>query len=273
MNLGNLVNLYVNEGYDLADALAKVSQDIILLKISKSSLCHNVTIKGGVVMHNISKDKRRATRDIDFDFIKYSIDDESLRMFINKLNNVNDEIDIVINGSIEKLSYQDYDGKRINISLIDKESYRIDSKLDIGVHKDFDLEQEEYCFQIDSLDENITLFINPCEQIFVEKLKSLLKFAYTSTRYKDIFDFYYLIKHGNLNRNKLDNYINKLIFNDEFIPANSFEDVYHMLNIIFNNKRFVSNLKNLKVNWIDVSIDEVIFTILNYIETFRKIEV
>ena len=45
MNLGELVNLYIKEGYEQADAIAKVSQDIILLKISKSSLNKNVTIK------------------------------------------------------------------------------------------------------------------------------------------------------------------------------------------------------------------------------------
>lgn len=84
MNIGKLVDLYVNKGYELADAVAKVSQDIILLKISKSSLNRNVTIKGGVVMHNISKDKRRATRDMDFDFIKYSLGDESIKQFIEK---------------------------------------------------------------------------------------------------------------------------------------------------------------------------------------------
>ena len=51
MDIGELVNLYVSSGYELADALAKVSQDIILLKISRSSLNNHVTIKGGVVMH------------------------------------------------------------------------------------------------------------------------------------------------------------------------------------------------------------------------------
>ena len=33
----------------------------------------NVTIKGGVVMYGLSNDKRRATRDLDLDFIKYSL--------------------------------------------------------------------------------------------------------------------------------------------------------------------------------------------------------
>lgn len=52
-------------GYKTPDAITKVGQDIVLSKISKSPYIHNVTIKGGVVMHNISRDKRRATRDID----------------------------------------------------------------------------------------------------------------------------------------------------------------------------------------------------------------
>ncbi len=203
MNLGKLVNLYISDGYEQADAIAKVAQDIVLLKISNSVLNRNVTIKGGVVIHSISNDKRRATRDMDFDFIKYSLDDDSIKSFIKKLNNANDEIKIDINGTIEKLHHQDYDGKRINITIIDNNNYRIDSKLDIGVHKDFDIEQEEYCFNLDIINKSATLLINSPEQIFVEKLKSLLKFVYTSTRYKDIFDFYYLITNCNLNKNKI----------------------------------------------------------------------
>ena len=273
MDICELVNLYVSSGYELADALAKVSQDIILLKISRSSLNHHVTIKGGVVMHNISKDKRRATRDMDFDFIKYSLSDESIKQFIEKLNNVNDGINININGKIEELHHQDYDGKRVYITLIDSNNYRIDSKLDIGVHKDFDIEQEEYCFDLDTINESVTLLINSKEQIFTEKLKSLLRFAYTSTRYKDIFDFYYLIKYGNLNKTKLEKYINKIIFNDKSIRVNNFKDIYKMLKSVFNNRRFASNLNNVKVNWLDISSDEAVNCILEFINTFEVVAI
>ena len=69
MDLKEMRQNYINEEYDFLDASAKVCQDIILAKISKSSLNRNITIKGGVVMHNISKDSRRATRDLDLDFI------------------------------------------------------------------------------------------------------------------------------------------------------------------------------------------------------------
>lgn len=188
MNLNKLIEQYIEIGYKSDDAVSKVAQDIILFKISKSSFSESITIKGGVVMHSISKDNRRATRDIDLDFIKYSLEDDSINDFIKKLNLLNDGISIEIEGNIEKLHHQDYDGKRVNIKLKDFQNYIINTKLDIGVHKLFDIEQDKYCFDLGIIDESVSLLINSKEQIFVEKLKSLLKFGITSTRYKDIFD-------------------------------------------------------------------------------------
>ena len=67
--------------------------------------------------------------------------------------------------------------------------------LTIGVHNDLDIEQEEYCFEIAFDKEGVTMFINSKEQIFSEKLYSLLKHAMFSTRYKDIFDMHYLSEY------------------------------------------------------------------------------
>lgn len=78
--------------------------------MANSKYNQNITIKGGVVMHNLSNDKHRATM---FDF----------------------------------------------------------SIINLGAN----------------------ILINSPEQIFTEKIKSFLKFNIRSTRYKDIFDFYYLI--------------------------------------------------------------------------------
>ncbi len=134
MNLKDLVDKYISFGYKRIEATSKASQDVILNKIAKSDLKDNITIKGGVVIHNLSKDIRRATRDIDLDFIKYSLDDISIFNFINKLNKVNDEIKITVNGTIEKLHHQDYEGKRVNIMLNDKYNNILETKLDIGVN-------------------------------------------------------------------------------------------------------------------------------------------
>ena len=189
MNLEELILEYINTGYDYTEASSKVSQDIILFKIFNSNFKNHITIKGGVVMHSISKDIRRATRDLDLDFIKYSLDDDSIKDFIDKLNNVNDNIKIKIKGSIKKLHHQDYDGKRVNVQLSDAFGNSINTKLDIGVHKLFCIEQDEYCFSLDIFNKSANLLINSKEQILTEKLKSLLKLGFRSTRYKDLFDF------------------------------------------------------------------------------------
>ncbi len=273
MELLNLVNLYKKAGYDEIDANAKVCQDIVLLKISKSSLSKNVTIKGGVVMHSISNDKRRATRDLDFDFIKYSLEDESIQNFIEKLNDNDISIKIEITGKIEPLHHQDYDGKRVYVKLYDDTGFSISTKLDMGVHKQFDIEQDEFCFEIGAINESAKLLINSKEQIIAEKLKSLLKFGYLSTRYKDIFDFYYLINNCNLNKDKLLETIKILIIEDDTLKEKSIEEVVVTLKKVLSNKRYLRNLNTAKVNWLELSIDEVVESVLNYFENLLKVGV
>ena len=61
MNLQKEIEKMKNEGYSENNAEARLCQDIILKAISESSINRNVTIKGGVVMRNLSKSVRRAT--------------------------------------------------------------------------------------------------------------------------------------------------------------------------------------------------------------------
>ena len=262
----DLLQKYEEMGYKNADAIAKVAQDIILLKISKSKFNKNITIKGGVVMHSISNDLRRATRDLDLDFIKYSLEDKSIKNFISKLNSDDVTIDIV--SKITELKHQDYSGKRVMIRLKDKFGYEINTKLDIGVHKDFEIEQDEYCFNLDVFNESVNLLINSCEQIFVEKMKSLLKLGYISSRYKDVLDFYYLINNCNMNKGKLESYFKKYIFDDSNMLENNTEDIYNRLQKIFNRTDFKNNFDSIRNNWLELPIEEVTDNILKYMSLF-----
>ena len=265
MDLEDCVRKYINEGYTLNDARSKVSQDVILIKIAKSNFKNHITIKGGVVMHNMSNSVRRATRDLDLDFIKYSLDDDSIRNFISKLNLVNDNIKIEIIDKITELHHQDYDGKRVVIKITDDNNYSITTKMDIGVHKLFDLKQEDYYFDFIIINNGVSLLINSCEQIFSEKLKSLLKLGFRSTRYKDLFDFYYLITNDKLDKRKLLETMKILIFNDSDMYENNLNDIYNRLNHTLNSKLYKDNLNNPKYNWLDVSIDNAIRVILDFI--------
>ena len=221
-------------------------------------------------MHSISKDLRRATRDMDLDFIKYSLEDNSIIRFIYELSNVDDGIKIKIDGEIKELHHQDYDGKRVNIELFDKYGNKLKTKLDIGVHKLLDIKQDEYCFDLSIINKNANLLINSKEQIFVEKIKSLLKLGFRSTRYKDLFDFYYLINRTELDKEKLMNCFNILIFKDETMRENNIKDVVNRLQMTFNSNAYRNHLSNPKNNWLDITVDDAIMSVLKYIKSLGE---
>ena len=182
-----LINNAKQSGYNEANAEAKVCQDIILSLISKCNFNKNITVKGGVVMRFISNNIRRATQDLDLDFIRYPLEEKSIRDFIKRLNSIGD-VSIKIIDPIQELKQQDYNGKRINIEITDNDKTTLKTKIDLGVHKQMDIVQEEFCFELGTDDEGVCLLINSKEQMLTEKLRSILKFGSFSTRYKDVFD-------------------------------------------------------------------------------------
>lgn len=113
--------------------------------------------------------------------------------------------------------------------------------------------------------------INSKEQIIVEKLKTLLKFGITSTRFKDIFDFYYLINNEKIDKDKLIKYIDILIFKDENMREHTIEDISKRLSIILNNSRFKSRIGTANNNWLEMPIEEVIENILDYFDGLVRI--
>lgn len=273
MNIQEMIQKYVISGYSDDDATSKVSQDIILTAISKSRYSKNITVKGGVVLHNLSNDMRRATRDLDLDFIKYSLEDNSIRNFVNELTNSINEIDFKITNDIIPLHHQDYRGKRVFIQIKDKYNNIIDTKLDIGVHKLFEIEQEEYMFDFNTINLGANLLINSPEQIFTEKLKSLLKFNVRSTRYKDIFDFYYLITNSLLDMKKLDKCFDILIYRDPTMKEKNITEIIKKFSDIANSRFYKRNLMNPKYNWLDIDINSAIESIMDFLERLAKVEV
>lgn len=85
MNLRKMIKNYQDDGLNRVLATARVSQDIVLKAIAEGPLNRNVTIKGGVVMRSMTNDNRRATKDIDLDFIHYPLSDEAIIDFVKKL--------------------------------------------------------------------------------------------------------------------------------------------------------------------------------------------
>lgn len=264
INLNEMIEKEINNGYGDANAQAKVCQDIILKAIASSSLSRNATIKGGVVMRSKTGNIRRATQDLDIDFIRYSLENYSIDLFIEKLNCI-DGIILARKGEIEELKQQDYHGKRVFIEVTDSFGNTIISKLDLGVHNRLDIEQEEYCFDVAFDEDGASLLINSSEQMLVEKLRSLLRFGAVSTRYKDIFDMYYLKDTIDIERMRI--CLNSYIFNDPQMRENDVEDIVSRLKKSFNNKAYINRLNTTDKKWLDEDIDAILDGLIHFIES------
>lgn len=260
MNLRDEVDKIKKEGYSEANAEAKLCQDIIIKAISQSSLNRNVTIKGGVVMRSLSRNARRATQDLDF--IRFSISEESICLFIEKLNCI-EGIQLRMSAPIEELKHQDYKGKRIHIEISDDAGNVLSLKMDIGVHKDLDIEQEEYCFDVCFQEDAVSVLINSREQMITEKLKSLMRFGTRSTRYKDIFDICYL--SDLVDMEKLRFCIQKYIYADATIDVNDADEIRKRAERIFNSSTYKKQVERSKKNWLDLSVGEVLKKDLEFI--------
>ncbi|MCB6415540.1 nucleotidyl transferase AbiEii/AbiGii toxin family protein [Faecalimonas umbilicata] len=234
MNLEKMAEKYRDAGYSERNADARVCQDIVLKAIVRSNLGRNVTIKGGVVMRSITGNVRRATEDLDLDFIRYSLEDESIRYFISKLNCL-EGIRIEIKGNkIEQLSQQEYSGKRVYIIIKD--------------------------------DEGASLLINSCEQIFAEKLRSLLRFGPLSTRYKDIFDFCYLKDHVDMSR--LADCIRAYIIDEPLMREKDMNGVRKRVALTFSNRQFRRNVEHSgDRNWLQIDVGVAFKMIQDFLET------
>lgn len=255
------------EGYSEPSAEARVCQDIVLKAIDSSSFNRNITVKGGIVMRSITGDARRATQDMDLDFIRYSLEEESIFRFIDRLNCL-DGIKIQVEGSIEELSQQEYHGKRVYISITDENGYVLHSKIDLGVHKQIQIEQDEYCFDVCIDEDGASLLINSKEQIFTEKLRSLLRFGPFSTRYKDVFDLCWLSDH--VDKERLMDYITIYIFADPDMKEIDMETILKRVQKTFANKNYLAHIeKSRSANWMNISPKDAMDKVTAFLETLQ----
>ena len=107
------------------------------------------------------------------------------------------------------------------------------------------------------------MLINSDEQMLAEKLRSLLKFGPFSTRYKDVYDMYYL--KDSVDRVKLMVALDTYIFNDTTMKENTGNDIVRRLKITFSDKGYIGRLDTLDKRWIDEEISVVTNGLLEFV--------
>lgn len=256
------VKAYQELGLNGASATSAFCQDLILHAISKSSYLKNVTVKGGVAMRNFTKDTRRSTLDLDIDFMNLSISEDSIQRFVSDLSS--EEFRFNINGKIEDLKQQDYHGKRVHIKITDSTNYSVVTKIDIGVHTYPDMKQDEVTINFSPEKEKIVIFSNSKEQIFAEKAKAFLRLGQFSTRYKDIFDMFWLQDFVSIEL--LKSYLETLVFKDPSMKENSSQDIHKRFEKIFSDKNFLHKLRTSNKNWVGEDIEKIKEKLLQFVK-------
>lgn len=250
------------KGYTTDTANAKIAHDVVLDAVREAGFHDNLTVKGGVVMSGLTNIVRRATMDMDVDFLHYSLSDAAIRQFVSRLNWIS-ECKISISRPIKKLAQQEYKGKRVYISVEDANGSSIETKVDIGVHTRAEVEQSEFGFKVVTRSGTVSLLVNNKEQIFVEKLKSLLRFGSASTRFKDVFDLYYLSRR--IRKTVLRTYMKLYIYDDGKTRENNIAAVVRRLQRIFANRRYMKQLSNPVYAWLDESPSDITAWLVDFL--------
>lgn len=262
-SLSEQVAVLRKAGYRQDAAEAKVAHDAILRAMSKAGFKRSSTVKGGVVMSHISQDIRRATMDMDIAFVRRSISELSVRRFVAKLNRLAG-VRISLFGTIAELAHEDYRGKRIYLDVTDGSMpVPLRTKLDIGVHAHAEIRQVEYEFASVDGSEGADLQANPNEQIFAEKLLSLVRFRALSRRPKDIFDLYYL--RDKVQIPILRECLDVLIYKNRKCLVDGREALLDVLKETFASRAFMRRLSSARANWVGVPPKDVVAGILTFL--------
>lgn len=249
-------------GYRRAVARARIAHDVILEAIKAAGFKDRVTIKGGVVMSGLTRAARRATMDMDVDFVRYSLRADAIARFIRVLNKAS-AARIELSGDIVELRQQEYRGKRLHLAITDEHGYRVMTKMDLGVHSRLEVAQKSLAFELITDGKTVRLQANSKEQMFVEKLRCFLRLGTLSSRYKDVFDMYYLLPM--LNRRVLRRYMGIYIYRDRTMRERTALAVRERLSAVFQDKTFARNLMNKKFAWLDVDPKEAVDGILSFV--------
>lgn len=266
MNVRDLLLKYSKQNYNKIDSYNLAAEEIILSKICNSPLCDHVTLKGGIVMFMLTEKQRSVTKDIDFDFISFPLTESAIKSFVDSLNNNGDDFIISIGGLFVELKHEDYQGIRVPLLISDTNGDKLSIKIDIGVHTNKEIPQQKIEILKPYSRRPLFLNANPPEQIVAEKLVALARIGERTTRYKDIYDVYFLLANSMVNNLLFKEIINIILENSRKNHRLSILEFKNIIHSVLENKRFEQNFRKAKNKWIKEDYQTMKEFILNFID-------
>ena len=106
--------------------------------------------------------------------------------------------------------------------------------------------------------------INSKEQIFTEKLRSILRFGPLSTRFKDVFDMCYLSDY--VDHQRLEQCMNTYIFSDPDMRENDMDAIRVRVQRTFADRTYRQRLeRSHSSNWMGITVSEALERITEFL--------
>jgi hypothetical protein len=241
----------------------KVCQDIFISKLATNKdLVEKVVFKGGVVMYELTSGKRGYTKDIDLDFVKYSIEPESIKKFIDELNQCkiygNIRIRLI---NTKPLNQEDYHGTRVELEF-DDSSKKFKLLVDIGVYLDKLSIPDKIDYELRLSSNTVQIPIDSNNLSIYEKMSTFIMYSTDNERIHDLFDLYWRLNYMDYDICEIIRILDeRLVYSGTFKRR---DIIKQRLIKTFTDSEYLKEIK-LEDNWTGVSIDIIIAFILDFV--------
>lgn len=253
---------YLGKKMNIFEARAHAASDLFLYYTSQSKFKNNVTLKGGVLIYNLTGNTRRTTRDLDIDFIHYPMDEKSVDNFLNEISKNQDDIIFKRKSVLKQLSHDDYRGNGFKIEIIDKQE-KLELSIDVGVHTYSVMEQKEIILGSSIDGKGKIVLTNSVEQIVLEKIFATYRLGLGSGRYRDIDDIYYFISNEKLDHKVFKRYLEVLLK----VKKITLDELIGRLEDVFSDSDFIKNHDASNKKWSNVNVKTMSKTIISFLDS------
>ncbi len=167
----------------------------MLLRVSMSKYKDNFILKGGLLIASMIGIDSRSTRDVDTTIKSYPVSERNIEKMLDDIFFIDMEDGITFEiQSIKEIRDEDqYYGYRVVvIAKVDRVKQHV--KIDISTGDQITPSEIKYEFKSSFGLENIEVMSYNLETILAEKLESILSRATETTRMRDFYDIYILMK-------------------------------------------------------------------------------
>jgi len=175
----------------------------VLMRLEKSIYRDNIILKGGVLLSSIIGENLRTTKDIDATLKSLPLNMDTIKNIFEEIFdlNIDDNVNFEI-VSIKDIRLEDeYGGFKINVKgTFDK--IRTNFFIEITTGDIITPREIKYKYNSIFEDKKINIMAYTIETIIAEKFESIINKNITTTRAKDFYDLYMLMKNKNDINNK-----------------------------------------------------------------------